>query len=77
MIMQTDQSKESEMCVKSGRAYDNVLLVRHVAQEQYRILPFVAAELRKLGLRSRPIYDLEPKLKHKLWTLGKPTAVVS
>lgn len=63
--------------VKASIENMNVLLVRHFEQDQYLILPSVAAELRKLGLRSRPVYDFKPQLKHKLWTLGRPTAVIS
>lgn len=55
----------------------NVLLVRHFEQNQYVILPQVASELRKLGVRTRPVYDLKPQVKHKLWALGRPTTVIS
>ena len=55
----------------------NVLLVLHTDENQHRILPEVAKELRKLGVRSRVVWDVEPHLKHRLWTLGQRTAIVS
>ena len=55
----------------------NVLLVLHTDENQHLVLPDVAKELRHLGVRSRVVWDVEPDLKHRLWTLGQPTAVVS
>lgn len=55
----------------------NVLLVRHRAGDEDLFLYEAARELRTLGLRSRVVWDLQPLLKHRLWTLGFPTVVVS
>ena len=55
----------------------NILLVLHDDENQHLILPEVVKEFSKLGIRSRTVWDIEPKLKHRLWTLGRPTKVVS
>ncbi len=57
----------------------NVLLVNHYPEHQHEILSQVIEELKRLngGHRYRLVYDLKPKLKHFLWTLGQPTRVVS
>jgi hypothetical protein len=57
----------------------NLLLVTHTEQNQHLILPAVVQELRKLneGIRARVVNDVEPRLKHRVWTLGLPTTVIS
>ncbi len=55
----------------------NVLLVLHTDENQHLILPEVAKELCRSGVRSRGVWDLEPRFKHRLWTLGRRTVVVS
>ena len=55
----------------------NVLLVLHTDENQHLVLPDVAKELNVLGVRSRTLWDVEANLKHRLWTLGQTTAVVS
>ena len=57
----------------------NLLLVHHTVEHQNLILPEVMAELRKLdgSIRCRLVSDGRPRLKHRLWTLGMPTVVVS
>lgn len=55
----------------------NVLLVKQFNENQHLLLPEVVTELRRLGLRSRLVHDVNPHLKHRLWSLGHPTFVVS
>jgi hypothetical protein len=57
----------------------NVLLVTHTDQNQHLILPAVVEELRKLNarVRARLVHDGEPRLRHRLWTLGLATTVIS
>ncbi len=37
----------------------------------------VARNLRKMGFRARIVHDVEPTAKHRLWTLGMPTKIIS
>ena len=57
----------------------NVLLVKHFVENMNELLPDVIAELKKIGSEHRHqlVHDLKPGFKHKLWTLGKPTVVIS
>ncbi len=55
----------------------NILLVIRHDENQHLVLPEVARELRQLGIRSRVVWDRPATLKHRIWTLGQPTAVVS
>ncbi len=61
----------------------NVLLVTHDYEQQNELLPDVIRELNTLGdrfgrrYRARLVHDYAPNLKHQLWTLGRPTVVVS
>ena len=54
----------------------NVLLVTDWDKD---ILKFseVARELRRLGVRARIAHDVEPQMKHRLWSLGIETKVIS
>jgi glutathione synthase/RimK-type ligase-like ATP-grasp enzyme len=54
----------------------NVILVKHFVEGIDQVFPEVQRELQKLGVRAIIAHDTEPKLKHRLWTLGKPTAVI-
>ena len=54
----------------------NVLLVTDWAQDRFKFAE-VARELRSLGVRARIAHDVEPRLKHRLWTLGKETKIIS
>ena len=75
MLLTSEVRKETRVNAATEKV--NALLVRHFEQDQHLILPQVASELRKLGVRSRPVYDFKPQLKHKLWALGRPTTVIS
>ena len=55
----------------------NVLLVTRVDENQHEVLPEVAEELRRRGVRCRLVHEVKPQPKHWLWTLGLPTAIVS
>ncbi len=57
----------------------NLLLVTHPDEGQDRLLPAVMRELRTAhsDCRCRLVHDIQPRVKHRLWTLGRPTAVVS
>ena len=52
-------------------------MVRHTGQNQHLLLPEVMKELHRRGVRSQPVWDVESRPKHRLWTLGLPTAIVS
>lgn len=54
----------------------NVLLVTDWDQDVFKFSE-VAQELRSLGVRASIAHDVEPKIKHRLWTLGKETKIVS
>lgn len=54
----------------------NLLFVRTGDSDQDSILPEAAKELWSFGVRSRLVWDVEPRWKHYLWTLGLPTCVV-
>ena len=54
----------------------NVLLVTTWDEDIY-LCHEVGAELQRLGVRARLVHDVKPRLKHRLWTLGVPTKVVS
>jgi hypothetical protein len=56
---------------------NNVLLVPRYSANRRLIFPEVASELRRRGLRTRLVHDKPPTLKHRVWTLGFPTHVVS
>ncbi len=57
----------------------NLLLVNHGEENQHVILPDVVNELAKLGgpYRCRLVGDVPPRAKHRIWTLGLPTVVIS
>lgn len=61
----------------------NLLIVIHEYANQYEILPQVVDEIRKIvkeegrAYRVRLVHDWLPNWKHKLWSLGQPTVVVS
>ena len=56
----------------------NLLLVTVDASHIRRIVPQVMEEMQELGgYRCRLVHDYAPNLKHRLWTLGLPTTVVS
>lgn len=55
----------------------NVLLVRTHDPDQDSIWPEVVRELRRFGVRARAVWDSNPHLKHRLWTLGRPTYVIA
>ena len=61
----------------------NLLLVIHEYANQHLILPAVLEEFKKIGnekgwiYRARLVHDWKPNWKHKLWSLGQPTVVVS
>ena len=54
----------------------NVLLVTDWNEDLFRFSE-VVKELQQLGVRARIAHDVTPSLKHRLWTLGIPTKVVS
>lgn len=55
----------------------NVLLAVHYVEGQEHALPHVSRELRRAGVRCRLVHDVTPRWKHRAWTLGQPTVVVS
>lgn len=57
----------------------NLLLVTHGEEQQHQLLPDVVHAVRKLApdVRCRLVHDCAPRLKHRLWTLRRRTAVVS
>jgi hypothetical protein len=57
----------------------NLLLVTHEEEQQHHLLPDVVRHITKLAphVRCRLVHDCAPRLKHRLWTLGQRTAVVS
>lgn len=55
----------------------NVLLIKRHDENQHLILPEVASELRRLGVRAADVWDLAPRLRHRIWSLGQTTAVIS
>ncbi len=57
----------------------NLLLVTHDEENQRPFLPEILEQLRRLGggHRCRLVHDCQPSMKHRLWMLGLPTAVVS
>ena len=55
----------------------NVLLVTREDENQWEIFPQVAEELRRIGVRCRLVHEVTPQPKHRLWTLGLPTVIVS
>ena len=54
----------------------NVLLVTDWDEDLF-LFSRVSQELQRLGLRTRLAHDVKPRLKHRLWTLGMETKVVS
>lgn len=54
----------------------NVLLVTVWDKDEF-LFSEVARELRRLGVRARLVHDVEPRLKHRLWSLGTSTKVVA
>lgn len=55
----------------------NILLVKRHDENQHLTLPHVALELRRLGVRAADVWDLAPRLRHRIWSLGQSTAVIS
>lgn len=55
----------------------NVLLVIHYGENQQLILPQVVKELKKRRVRCHLVHDATPQLKHRFWTLGLPTTIIS
>ena len=55
----------------------NVLLVTREDENQWKIFPQVAEELRRIGVRCRLVHEVKPHLKHWVWTLGLPTTIIS
>ncbi len=61
----------------------NLLIVIHEYANQHEILPQVVDEIRKIvkeegrAYRVRLVHDWPPNWRHKLWSLGRPTVVVS
>ena len=56
----------------------NLLLINHTEENQDVLLARILDEARQLGgCRCRLVHDIRPRVKHRLWTLGLPTAVVS
>ena len=54
----------------------NVLLVTDWDKDVYKFSE-VARELRRLGVRARIAHDVEPQIKHRLWSLGIEMKVIS
>ena len=55
----------------------NVLLVRTSESDQNAVLSEVVKELHEFGVRARLVWDVTPRLKHRLWTFGLPTYVIA
>lgn len=61
----------------------NLLLVTHEYANQHEILPEVLKQFREINrqngkaYRAGLVHDWHPNWKHKLWSLGQPTVVVS
>lgn len=55
----------------------NILLIKRHDENQHLILPDVASELRRFGVRAADVWDLAPRLRHRIWSLGQKTAVIS
>ena len=54
----------------------NILLVTDWARDDFKFSE-VARELRRLGVRARIAHDVRPTIKHRLWSLGIETKVIS
>ena len=54
----------------------NILLVRN-NEIQDSMFTEILSEFRKLGVRSLATWDVKPTLKHRLWSLGRATTVIS
>lgn len=54
----------------------NVLLVTDWAQDVFRFSE-VARALQNIGVRARIAHDVVPQIKHRLWSLGMRTKIVS
>ena len=55
----------------------NILLVTREDENQWEIFPQVAEELRRLGVRCCLVREVKPQLKHRFWTVGLPTTIIS
>ena len=55
----------------------NVLLVTREDENQWEVFPQVAQELCRIGVRCRLVHEVKPQLKHRLWTVGLPTTIIS
>ncbi len=58
------------------RTIPNILLVRKGDEDEYQMLEQVTTRLQDLGIRTRLVWDQEPKLRHFLWSLTTAETVV-